>query len=144
MHRGPGIAAFDREIESREQYEQLGGSIERRHIEELDGQLAVFQSQLRRFANQHADDIRSNPEFRKAFARMCQTIGVDPLMSDRKGTFWSELLGVGDFYFELAVRIIELCRRTRAENGGLLEVQHICKLLETYGRQRKNIDKLSE
>ncbi|ETM99449.1 hypothetical protein, variant [Phytophthora nicotianae INRA-310] len=36
---------------------------------------------------------------------MCAKIGVDPLAS-KKG-FWSELLDVGDFYYELAVQIIE-------------------------------------
>jgi ESCRT-II complex subunit VPS22 len=33
---------------------------------------------------------------------MCKEIGVDPL-SSKKG-FWDEVLGVGDFYYELAVR----------------------------------------
>ncbi len=37
------------------------------------------------------------------FQEMCTTIGVDPLASS-KG-FWSEMLGVGDFYYELAVQV---------------------------------------
>ena len=32
---------------------------------------------------------------------MCKQIGVDPLSSN-KG-FWVDVLGVGDFYYELAV-----------------------------------------
>lgn len=35
---------------------------------------------------------------------MCKQIGVDPLSSN-KG-FWVDVLGVGDFYYELAVSII--------------------------------------
>ena len=34
---------------------------------------------------------------------MCQQIGVDPLSSN-KG-FWVNVLGVGDFYYELAVSL---------------------------------------
>lgn len=29
---------------------------------------------------------------------------------------------VNDFYFELAVRVVEVCRGTRGENGGLIAV----------------------
>jgi len=35
-------------------------------------------------------------------------------------SFWSELLGVNDFYYELGVQIIEACLATRASNGGLI------------------------
>ena len=38
---------------------------------------------------------------------MCASVGVDPLASG-KG-FWAEKLGVGDFYYELAVQIVEVC-----------------------------------
>ncbi len=47
--------------------------------------------------------------------------GVDPLASN-KG-FWAELLGVGNFYFELGVQIVDVCMTTRSANGGLIEMQ---------------------
>jgi ESCRT-II complex subunit VPS22 len=60
---------------------------------------------------------------------MCAAIGVDPLASssNRKGNFWAEMLGgsVNDFYFGLAVRVVEVCRATRAENGGLISVREV-------------------
>ncbi len=37
---------------------------------------------------------------------MCASIGVDPLASG-KG-FWSNMLEIGDFYYELAVQIVEV------------------------------------
>lgn len=43
---------------------------------------------------------------------------MDPLASN-KG-FWAEILGVGDFYYELAVQIVEICLATRSVNGGLM------------------------
>jgi len=65
---------------------------------------------------------------------MCAAIGVDPLASssgaggkDGGGSFWSQLLGgsVNDFYFELAVRVVEVCGATREENGGLIGVKEV-------------------
>jgi len=44
-------------------------------------------------------DIRKNPIFRQQFHEMCAKVGVDPLASN-KGV-WAELLGIGDFYYEL-------------------------------------------
>lgn len=34
--------------------------------------------------------------------------------------FWSEMLGVGDFYYELGVQIIEVCLALKHRNGGVL------------------------
>ena len=70
---------------------------------------------------------------------MCATIGVDPLASS-KG-FWSEMLGFGDYYYELAVQIIEICMAASHRTGGLLEAgelrQRLIKSRGT-GRQNKN------
>jgi ESCRT-II complex subunit VPS22 len=72
---------------------------------------------------------------------MCNVIGVDPLAASnvkgknaRKGlgdgaSFWTQIMGgdMNDFYFEVAVRVVELCRETRSENGGLLGVEECRK-----------------
>lgn len=42
-----------------------------------------------------------------------------PPSSAGKG-FWSEMLGVGDFYYELGVQIIEVCLALKHRNGGQL------------------------
>jgi hypothetical protein len=46
-------------------------------------------------------DIRKNPIFRQQFHEMCAKVGVDPLASN-KGV-WAELLGIGDFYYEIGL-----------------------------------------
>lgn len=63
---------------------------------------------------------------------MCAAIGVDPLASSHDGgkeggSFWAQMLGgsVNDFYFELAVKVVEVCGETRAENGGLIGVKEV-------------------
>ena len=75
---------------------------------------------------------------------MCNAIGVDPLAgSNVKGksakggakSWWAQMLGgdVNDFYFEVAVRVVEVCRNSRGENGGLMGVEE-CKKRVGQGR----------
>ena len=67
---------------------------------------------------------------------MCHAIGVDPLAGSNikgkdagggKGSVWAKMLGssVNDFYFELAVRVVEVCRETRGENGGMIALSEL-------------------
>ncbi|EEU39507.1 uncharacterized protein NECHADRAFT_94477 [Fusarium vanettenii 77-13-4] len=128
--KGVGLAAFDRSRLTSAHYASHGSSLRASNAQALETQLAVFRSLLQQFANTHARDIRSDPAFRAQFARMCAAIGVDPLASSNNNTeggggsssIWAQLLGktVNDFYFELAVRIVEVCGATRGENGGLI------------------------
>lgn len=129
--KGVGLAAFDRSRLTSAHYASHGSSLRASNAQALETQLAVFRSLLQQFANTHARDIRSDPAFRAQFARMCAAIGVDPLASSNNNnteggggssSIWAQLLGktVNDFYFELAVRIVEVCGATRGENGGLI------------------------
>ena len=131
--KGVGLAAFDRSRITSAQYASHGSSLRSSHSTSIATQLSVFRSLLQNFAQTHAKDIRSNPNFRAEFARMCAAIGVDPLASSsgasgkEGGSFWAQLLGnsVNDFYFELAVRVVEVCGATREENGGLIGVKEV-------------------
>lgn len=67
------------------------------------------------------NDIRQDPVFRAQFHNMCANVGVDPLASN-KG-MWAQLLGFGDFYYELGVQIVEACLATRNYNGGFMELE---------------------
>lgn len=138
MRRGVGLGAFDRRQLTSQQYASHGEALRTEQLSSLNTQLAVFQSLLHQFSVTHAKDIRSNPTFRAEFARMCNAIGVDPLASSsgkKEGNFWAQMLGgtVNDFYFELAVRIVEVCRATRELNGGLISVAE-CKRRVAAGR----------
>ena len=132
--RGVGLGAFTNKSQTTQSYATHGSQLKSSNAASLQTQLSVFQSLLHTFAVEHADDIKSNPTFRAEFARMCNAIGVDPLAgSNIKGkkveSLWAKVLGhdVNDFYFEVAVRIVELCRATRGENGGLLGVRECCQ-----------------
>ncbi|KZF22720.1 vacuolar-sorting protein SNF8 [Xylona heveae TC161] len=127
--KGVGLSAFTARSQAVSQFASHGDFLRTSNLNALQTQLSVFQSLLHQFSLTHAKDIRSNPTFRAEFARMCNAIGVDPLASSnasrnwkQEGSFWAQMLGgsVNDFYFELAVRVVEVCKDTRAENGGLI------------------------
>jgi len=137
--RGVGLGAFANRNQATQSYASHGANLRSNHLSSLQTQLSVFQNLLHSFALEHASTIKSNPTFRAEFARMCNAIGVDPLAASnvrgkgsRKGlmglaeggSFWTQILGgdMNDFYFEVAVRVVELCRETRSENGGLIGV----------------------
>ncbi|KAL4889866.1 EAP30/Vps36 family-domain-containing protein [Aspergillus ambiguus] len=130
--RGVGLGAFANRTQASQSYANHGANLRSTHTSSLQTQLSVFQSLLHTFALEHSETIKSNPTFRAEFARMCNTIGVDPLAasnvkskSARGGSVWTQIMGgdMNDFYFEVAVRVVELCRETRSENGGLLGVK---------------------
>ena len=127
--KGVGMAAFDRSRLTSAQYASHGSNLRTTNAEALETQLSVFRSLLQSFAATHAKDIRSDPSFRAQFARMCSAIGVDPLAGSASspGSVWAQLLGrsVNDFYFELAVKVVEVCSATRGENGGLIGVREV-------------------
>ncbi|GAB1210837.1 hypothetical protein APSETT445_009635 [Aspergillus pseudonomiae] len=139
--RGVGLGAFANRSQASQSYANHGANLRSTHLSSLQAQLSVFQSLLHTFALEHSSTIKSNPTFRAEFARMCNAIGVDPLAASnvrgkngRKGmgegaSFWTQIMGgdMNDFYFELAVRIVELCRETRSENGGLIGVEECRK-----------------
>lgn len=140
--RGVGLGAFVNRSQTSQSYATHGANLRSNHLTSLQTQLSVFQSLLHTFALEHGSTIKSDPAFRAEFARMCNAIGVDPLAASNVkgktkkglglvsgptegGSFWTQILGgdVNDFYFEVAVRVVELCRETRAENGGLISVE---------------------
>lgn len=97
-----------------------------------------LQVKLADFANKHQSDIQDDPAFRQQFLQMCAPLGVDPLVS-QKG-FWAKTLGVGigDFYYELSVKVAEVCFATRTKNGGIIAVTEVCDTLNRNRRGTSN------
>lgn len=118
MRRRPGISGLQRQQAQREAFSDLGSVAASARQLAMEEQLQSFQSQLAQFALKHRADINSQPAFRASFHKMCRDIGVDPLASN-KG-FWSEALGLGEFYFDLGVQVAEACVASRLETGGLI------------------------
>jgi ESCRT-II complex subunit VPS22 len=60
---------------------------------------------------------------------MCSSIGVDPLAGPRKGGWWAEMLGLGDWQYELGVQIVDVCVSTRERNGGVIELGELVRIV---------------
>ena len=91
-----------------------------------------LEMKLSDFAKKHRSEIQNDPAFRAKFLEMCTPLGVDPLSSE-KG-IWGNMLGIGEFYYELAVKVAEVCIASRSRNGGIIsvaEVKHILKSRKT-------------
>ncbi|KAF7359532.1 Vacuolar-sorting protein SNF8 [Mycena sanguinolenta] len=129
MRRGVGLAAFDRQEESKRSFAVLSTQISQTQVETLHAQLNQFRTALARFATTRRDSIRKDPAFRHAFQQMCSSIGVDPLAGPRKGGWWAEMLGLGDWQYELGVQIVDVCVSTRERNGGLIEMEELLRLV---------------
>ncbi|PCH35145.1 winged helix DNA-binding domain-containing protein [Wolfiporia cocos MD-104 SS10] len=126
---GVGLAAFDRQKLHERSFAELSTEISQGQVDLLHSQLAQFRSALSHFASTHRDSIRSDPQFRHAFQRMCTSIGVDPLAGPRKGGWWAEMLNLGDWQYELSVQIVDVCVSTRERNGGLIDMGELVRLV---------------
>ncbi|EGN95010.1 hypothetical protein SERLA73DRAFT_187283 [Serpula lacrymans var. lacrymans S7.3] len=131
MHRlgGVGLAAFERQIESQRSFAELSSELSKAQVDHLHSQLTQFRTALSHFAATHRDSIRRDPAFRHAFQQMCSSIGVDPLAGPRKGGWWAEMLGLGDWQYELGVQIVDVCVSTRERNGGVIEMSELVRVV---------------
>ena len=103
--------------------------METEHLTQMKNQLDEFKKHLEDFAVSHKKEISSNPVFRGKFLKMCKSIGVDPLSSN-KG-MWADILGTGDFYYELGVQVVNICIALKKFNGGYLEESECLNMLKS-------------
>lgn len=123
MRRGVGMGGLQSQQNMKRMLAAKGVEREQIKIEYMQEQLKQFRESLAAFASKYRERIRKNPEFRQRFQQLCGQIGVDPLASN-KG-FWSELLGIGNFYYDLGIQAIEICLATRDANGGLMTLAEL-------------------
>uniref|UniRef100_A0A1A9Z9Z0 Vacuolar-sorting protein SNF8 n=1 Tax=Glossina pallidipes TaxID=7398 RepID=A0A1A9Z9Z0_GLOPL len=126
MRRRAGLGAIQQQQLAAEKYKDKGTNIQESQLEQMTKQMEVFREKLEEFAIKHRQDIKKNSQFRKQFQEMCAAIGVDPLASG-KG-FWS-VLGMGDFYYELGVQVVEVCLASNHKTGGLMELSELRRRL---------------
>jgi len=104
--------------------------------------LHTFQCSLQDFSRLHKETIKKDPIIRRQFQQLCQLLGVDPLASS-KG-FWADLLGTGDFYYVLAIQIVEICMQTRETNGGWLELEQLQHHLQLARQKHVQVTRESQ
>lgn len=122
-----GVGAIHKQQVAQARFKDKGTEIADDKLLQMSKQMETFRSNLQDFAGKYKNKIKKNSQFRQQFQEMCAASGVDPLASS-KG-FWANMLGVGDFYYELGVQIVEVCLATCHRNGGILKLEDLRKLL---------------
>lgn len=137
MRRRVGVSAVKKRETENERYNKVGKTMEDTKLSFVKETLSAFKASLAEFAKKHKDRINSDPEFRQQFHKMCVSAGVDPLASS-KG-FWADILGVGDFYFELGVKVVQITVQTRATNGGIISIHDIYERINAGKGGKSNL-----
>lgn len=133
MRKGVGIGAIKNKQETNQIIKNtIGSDLNNFQMQAMKDKMEFFKKSLEEFAKNYKSQINKDPELRHHFHQMCIKIGVDPLAS-HKG-FWSELLGVGDFYYELSIQIIQECIKTRNQNGGFMELNELLTRIKRGGK----------
>ena len=128
-----GRAAINYNREAEKGKRERGEQLRAKDLAAAQEQMKIFQKKLEHFAKQHKSELKKDPDFRAQFNDMCVQIGVDPLQS-RNG-FWQKFLGIGDFYHELSVKVIDVCLPLRTRNGGMVPYEDVIEgVKKTYGR----------
>lgn len=121
--RNVGIQGLKKKKDAEAKYKSVGQELEADQLEHLKRVMAVFKENLEQFVRDHRKEINKIPLFRAQFQKLCAAAGVDPLASN-KG-FWADILGIGEFYYELSVQIIDVCLSTRERDGGLVAIDDL-------------------
>lgn len=122
MRRRHGLGAIQKQKLEAEKFKDKTTELQDVQFDTMTKQMDVFRAKLEEFAAKHRSEIRKNPQFRRQFQEMCAAIGVDPLASGKSA--WS-VLGMGDFYYELSVQVVEVCLAANHSTGGFLEVNEL-------------------
>lgn len=120
-----GMSAIDRAKQDQAKFQEKSTQLNETQMVKLTQQMEVFRNHLQEFATKHKKAIRKDPQFRKQFHTMCAAVGVDPLQSSCG--FWAKLLGVGDFYYELAIQVVEVCLAASHRTGGFIQIEELLR-----------------
>lgn len=136
MPRGrAGLSAIHQRAAATKKLQSLATTYEANSITHAQNAIKTLQESITTFASSHKEDIATDPAFRAQFLQMCGPLGVDPLSSE--SGFWGKTLGIGDFYYELAVKASEICVAYKSRNGGVMALSELRAILEA--RENKKV-----
>ncbi|KAJ1502377.1 Vacuolar protein sorting-associated protein SNF8, partial [Coelomomyces lativittatus] len=131
-----GVAGLQRAAQANDAYRTMGDQLVASQLALFQDLLSQFKSHLETFAKQHRKAILKDPSLRIYFQQMCASIGVDPFTYS-KG-IWNEMLGVGDYFYQLGLRLIEYCLTHGGTTtgggeggGGFFVLTELCDQLKT-------------
>ena len=107
---------------------EAGAQLDAVRTARLADSIQLLEERLRTLAKKHEALIRRDPYVRKQFKILADSLGID-LLESRANVF-SKTLGFGDYYYELSVRVIEICIHEKQYAGGLVPLQTVLRQLQ--------------
>ncbi|CAL8140817.1 unnamed protein product [Orchesella dallaii] len=130
MRRRVGVASVVNGKASDHLFTKKSSEIDQNAVGKLGANLDELKEKLKWFASKHQLELQTDAAFRNEFLTMCKSIGVDPLASS-KG-YWTKYLGVGTYYYTLAVQIIETILSGADRHGGVMLLRDLWIRLERH------------
>nr|CAH8873538.1 unnamed protein product [Trichobilharzia regenti] len=127
MYRKAGISSIKSKSRSHLKFKEKSDELAENQFKVLTCQFQQVRQSLELFACKHRNQIKDNPQLRSQFQAICSNIGVDPLAYSQG--CWSEILGLGVFYYHLGVKIIEACMAHEKYFGGIIPIDELVSLL---------------
>ncbi|ORC93558.1 ESCRT-II complex subunit VPS22 [Trypanosoma theileri] len=143
MRRGVGVGHVQRRGEAQRRMADLGARLTAERVGRIADELDALETQLRRLAAHHRAEIERDPVVRARFRQLADSLGVD-LISSRRNVF-AGLLGLGDFYYGLAGKVVEACMRERKFCGAYVPLRRIVQIVKRQydgdgeGRSKKSV-----
>ena len=83
MRRGVGVGAVQRKSQDLTAFSKVGEISKEQKIKHVKQALERFKSSIETFAAKHKNRINEDPTFRHQFHKMCNSMKVDPLASNK-------------------------------------------------------------
>ena len=120
MRRGLGASSIFREKDKDRVKQEYGNELRSKREADIANELETLKDKLRHFSAKFRSEISEDSKLCEAFLTICDLIDLDPLVSDKN--IWEDIFGGGRFLPEVSLQLLAVCRDTRDENGGVLEI----------------------
>ena len=134
MRRGIGVGHIQQKKQTQQTMADLGATITAERVSQIMDQLETLEQRLKELAEKHRRQIKHDPVLRARFRQLADSLGVDLISSGQTNVF-SKALGLGDYYYELSIRVIECCMKERKFCGSLVPLQSIVRSLNRKQQQ---------
>eukprot|EP00760_Papus_ankaliazontas_P024753 PhM_4_TR241/c0_g1_i1/m.104828/K12188/SNF8, EAP30; ESCRT-II complex subunit VPS22 len=132
MKRGVGVAYIKRNQDTDKSMKDAGRRLDEENAQKVADSVKMLRERLTQYVREHGTEIHRSPALRMKFKEMCDRLGVD-LLTSQKSVIGS-VLGLGSFYYEVAVLAIEHCVLTRSQNGGVVPLDDLARRISRAGR----------
>jgi ESCRT-II complex subunit VPS22 len=101
-------------------------------------QVEVFVGKLKNFSNKYKNELKQDTKLRRNFMKMCSTLGVDPIQSEK--TIFSSLFRIGEFNHQLSIKVLKFLFKEKRKGAKVVNLNDIKEgVLKTYTREDLSI-----